>query len=61
MYPNVLCLAMHNDDDKFSKALKSGADGYLLKNMPLEKMLEGVYELLMRPLVSDTADAAACI
>lgn len=47
IYPNALCLvcSMHDDDDKVFKALKTGSDGYLLKNMSIDKMLEGVYEL----------------
>lgn len=47
IYPNTLCLvcSMHDDDEKVFSAVKSGADGYLLKNSNIDKMVDGVYEL----------------
>lgn len=46
-HPNALCLicSMHDDDEKVFTALKAGADGYLLKNSSLQKMMDGIYEL----------------
>lgn len=47
LFPGSLCMicSMHDDDDKVFAALKAGADGYLLKNSTLEKMIEGIEEL----------------
>lgn len=47
MYPHTLCLvcSMHDDDDRIFSALKVGADGYLLKNSGIDKMIDGVHEL----------------
>ncbi|WP_396188096.1 LuxR C-terminal-related transcriptional regulator [Flavobacterium sp.] len=47
MFPNALCLicSMHDDDDKVFTALKSGADGYLLKNSSFEVMMTSINEL----------------
>ena len=47
MFPNSLCLicSMHNDDDKVFTAIKSGADGYLLKNSSFEVMMNSIDEL----------------
>jgi DNA-binding NarL/FixJ family response regulator len=46
--PNALCLvcSLHDDDKNIFEAMKAGAKGYLLKNTPIDKMLESIYELL---------------
>jgi DNA-binding NarL/FixJ family response regulator len=47
VYPNSLCLicSLHDDDDKVFSALKAGADGYLLKNLSMDRMIESLYEI----------------
>lgn len=47
MYPNSLCMicSIHDDDEKIFSALKAGADGYLLKDTSIDKILEGIYDL----------------
>lgn len=47
LYPNSLCLicSMHDDDEKVFAAIKSGADGYILKNSSLETMMTALDEL----------------
>jgi NarL family two-component system response regulator LiaR len=46
--PSALCLvcSLHDDDKHIFEAMKAGANGYLLKNTSMEKMLESIYELL---------------
>ena len=46
--PEALCLmcTLHNDDEHVFKALKAGANGYILKNTSAIKMLESIDELL---------------
>lgn len=47
IHPNTLCLicSMHDDDEKIFAALKSGADGYILKNSSIEVMMASIKEL----------------
>lgn len=46
--PDALCLicSLHDDDKNIFEAMKAGANGYLLKNTPVDKMLESIYELV---------------
>jgi DNA-binding NarL/FixJ family response regulator len=47
LFPSSLCLicSMHDDDEKIFSALKSGADGYILKNSSFEIMFSSINEL----------------
>ena len=47
MHPNALCMlcTMHDDDENIFEALKEGADGYILKDTSLDKMMKSVVEL----------------
>ncbi len=47
-YPNskYLMLTIFDEDDKIFNAIKSGADGYLLKDEPIEKIKEAIINLL---------------
>lgn len=46
--PNTLCMicSMHDDNETIFSALKSGADGYLLKNATLSNITESLSELV---------------
>jgi len=46
MWPgqNVIVLTVHDDDDLVFEALCAGACGYLIKDMPPEKLLEAIQE-----------------
>lgn len=48
IYPQTkfLMLSIFDDDDKIFDAIKAGADGYLLKDEPLEKIKEAIRSLL---------------
>jgi len=47
-YPNsrYLMLTIFDEDDKIFSAIKAGADGYLLKDEPIEKIREAIINLL---------------
>lgn len=47
-YPNskYLMLTIFDEDDKIFSAIKAGADGYLLKDEPIEKIKEAIMNLL---------------
>ncbi len=47
-YPNskYLMLTIFDEDDKIFSAIKAGADGYLLKDEPVEKIKEAIMNLL---------------
>jgi DNA-binding NarL/FixJ family response regulator len=47
-YPNskYLMLTIFDEDDKIFSAIKAGADGYLLKDEPIEKIKEAIINLL---------------
>lgn len=47
-YPNASCLicSLHEDDENIFNALKAGADGYILKNVGSQKMIEGIFDLI---------------
>ncbi|MES2133357.1 MAG: response regulator transcription factor [Bacteroidota bacterium] len=47
-YPNLkyLMLTIFDEDDKIFNAIKSGANGYLLKDEPVEKIKEAIINLL---------------
>ncbi len=47
-YPNskYLMLTIFDEDDKLFNAIKAGADGYLLKDEPIEKIKEAIINLL---------------
>lgn len=47
-YPNskYLMLTIFDEDDKIFNAIKAGADGYLLKDEPIEKIKEAIMNLL---------------
>jgi DNA-binding NarL/FixJ family response regulator len=47
-YPNskYLMLTIFDEDDKIFNAIKAGADGYLLKDEPIEKIKEAIVNLL---------------
>lgn len=47
-YPNskYLMLTIFDEDDKIFSAIKAGADGYLLKDEPVEKIKEAIINLL---------------
>ena len=42
---SIIMNTIHNDNDKIFSAFKSGADGYVLKNTPLPKLKEGIYDI----------------
>ncbi len=46
--PTALCIvcSLHDDDKNIFEAMKAGANGYLLKNTSIDRMLESIYELL---------------
>ena len=46
--PNALCLicSFHADDEYIFEALKMGANGYILKNASVKKMLESIDEII---------------
>lgn len=48
IYPNTkfLMLSIFDEDDKIFEAIKAGANGYLLKDEPLEKIKEAIRNLL---------------
>lgn len=47
-YPNskYLMLTIFDEDEKIFNAIKAGADGYLLKDEPVEKIKEAIFNLL---------------
>lgn len=47
-YPNLkyLMLTIFDEDDKIFSAIKAGANGYLLKDEPIEKIKEAIINLL---------------
>ena len=47
-YPNLkfLVLTFFDEDDKIFKAIKAGAEGYLLKDEPIEKISEAIINVL---------------
>lgn len=47
-YPNskYLMLTIFDEDDKIFNAIKAGADGYLLKDEPVEKIKQAIIDLL---------------
>ncbi len=47
-YPDLkfLMLTIFDEDDKIFNAIKAGADGYLLKDEPIEKIYEAIVNLL---------------
>ncbi|MES2566087.1 MAG: response regulator transcription factor [Bacteroidota bacterium] len=47
-YPNAkfLILTVFDEDEKIFNAIKAGADGYLLKDEPIEKIKEAIINLL---------------
>lgn len=47
-YPNskYIMLTIFDEDDKIFSAIKAGADGYLLKDEPIEKIKEAIIDLL---------------
>lgn len=47
-YPNskYLMLTIFDEDEKIFSAIKAGADGYLLKDEPIEKIKEAIVNLL---------------
>ena len=47
MHPNALVMlcTMHDDDENIFEALREGADGYILKNASLDKMMKAVTDL----------------
>jgi DNA-binding NarL/FixJ family response regulator len=48
IYPNTkfLMLSIFDEDDKIFEAIKAGANGYLLKDEPLDKIKEAIRNLL---------------
>ena len=48
IYPNTkfLMLTVFDDDDKIFEAIKAGANGYLLKDEPVEKIKDAIRNLL---------------
>ena len=48
IYPNTkfLMLTIFDDDDKIFEAIKAGANGYLLKDEPVEKIKDAIRNLL---------------
>lgn len=46
--PQALCLicTLHNDDQHVFDALKAGANGYILKNTGIDKMMESIDDIL---------------
>jgi DNA-binding NarL/FixJ family response regulator len=48
IYPNTkfLMLSIFDEDDKIFEAIKAGANGYLLKDEPLEKIKDAIRNLL---------------
>jgi DNA-binding NarL/FixJ family response regulator len=48
IYPSTkfLMLSIFNEDDKIFEAIKAGANGYLLKDEPLEKIKDAIRNLL---------------
>jgi DNA-binding NarL/FixJ family response regulator len=47
-YPDLkyLMLTIFDEDEKIFNAIKAGADGYLLKDEPIEKIKEAIFNLL---------------
>ena len=47
-YPDskYLMLTIFDEDEKIFSAIKAGADGYLLKDEPVEKIKDAIYNLL---------------
>lgn len=47
-FPNAYCLicSLNDDDENIFNALKYGADGYILKNTTINKMVDSVYEII---------------
>ncbi len=45
--PESLCMicSLHDDDETIFEALSAGANGYILKGMSVDKMIQSVYEL----------------
>ncbi len=41
----VIMLTIYNDTGHVFDALKAGADGYLLKNTPMERIVEGILQI----------------
>mgnify|MGYP000854432419 CR=1 FL=1 len=41
----IIMLTIHQDAERVFQAFKNGADGYLLKNTPLETIKEGILEI----------------
>ncbi len=39
---NIIFLTMHEDDERLFSAIRSGAKGYLLKNLPVAKLLNSL-------------------
>lgn len=44
--PKYLMLTIFDDDEKIFNAIKAGADGYLLKDEPVEKIKEAIINIL---------------
>lgn len=42
---SVIMLTIYDDKDKIQRALLSGADGYLLKNVPAKQLMESIPEI----------------
>jgi len=42
---SVIMLTVYDDKDKIQRALLSGADGYLLKNVPAKQLMESIPEI----------------
>lgn len=43
---SIIMLTIFEDDDRVFNAIKKGADGYLLKRTPGEKLIQGIREVL---------------
>jgi len=44
-HTNIVFLTMHEDDERLFSAIRSGAKGYLLKNLPVAKLLASLRAL----------------
>ncbi|MCA0988644.1 response regulator [Guptibacillus algicola] len=54
-YPDVkvLVLTMHSHDEYFMAAIREGADGYLLKDLPSEQVVEAIRTVAMGESIID--------
>ena len=42
----IVIITVHDDSDRVYQAICAGAVGYLLKTVPIEKIVEGIYDVL---------------